>query len=196
LRVSLAIVVPQAHKNNDEHEHEGTLSLPTRHQIRHQIPFRIIRSEDASPLQRFLGRCSERTIYLRFFGSLDEFPEEKAQYFASVDGVDHFGLVALDPADQDEIIAMVRYDREPGEERAEYAAIVEDSWQDYRIGIDLTRRLIAVAWDNGVRYFYAMVMGKNTRMLELLRRLDLPEQEHQEEGIKHVEVELSPEVTQ
>jgi hypothetical protein len=192
LRVSLAIVVPQAHKNNDEHEHEGTLSLPTRH----QIPFRIIRSEDASPLQRFLGRCSERTIYLRFFGSLDEFPEEKAQYFASVDGVDHFGLVALDPADQDEIIAMVRYDREPGEERAEYAAIVEDSWQDYRIGIDLTRRLIAVAWDNGVRYFYAMVMGKNTRMLELLRRLDLPEQEHQEEGIKHVEVELSPEVTQ
>ena len=155
------------------------------------MPFRLVGPEDASTLQRFLGRCSERTIYLRFFGSLGEFSEEKAWYFASVDGVDHFGLVALDPDNRDEIIAIVRYDREPGEERAEYAAIVEDGWQDHGIGIDLTRRLIAVARDNGVRYFYAMVMGKNKRMLELLRRLDLPEEERKEGGVKHVDVELS-----
>ena len=179
----------QAHNNND-HETEGTLSLPSGY----EVPFRIVHPNDASALQRFLGRCSERTIYLRFFGSLNEFSEEKAQYFAHVDGVDHFALVAQDPDDQDEIISIVRYDREPGEEHAEYAAIVEDRWQDHRIGIELTRRLIVVAWDNGVRYFYAMVMGKNRRMLELLRHLDLPEQEHHEEGIKHVEVELSPEV--
>ncbi len=89
----------------------------------------------------------------------------------------------------------MRYDREPGEEHAEYAAIVEDSWQDHGLGIALTRRLIGVAWENEVRYFYALVMGKNRRMLELLRHLDLPEEEHEEEGVKHVEVELSPEVT-
>jgi acetyltransferase len=165
----------------------GTLSLPGGH----EVPFRLVGPEDASTLQRFLGRCSERTIYLRFFGSLGEFSEEKARYLASVDGVDHFGLVALDPDYRDEIIAIVRYDREPGEERAEYAAIVEDGWQDHGIGIDLTRRLIAVARDNGVRYFYAMVMGKNKRMLELLRRLDLPEEERKEGGVKHVDVELS-----
>ena len=171
---------------------EGTLSLSRGE----EVPFRVVGPEDASALQRFLGRCSERTIYLRFFGSLNEFSEEKAQYFASVDGADHFGLVALDPTDEDEIIAIVRYDREPGEERAEYAAIVEDGWQDHGIGIELTRRLIAVAWEQEIRYFYALVMGKNTRMLELLRHLDLPEEERKEEGVKHVEVELSPEVTQ
>ena len=169
----------------------GTLSLPGGH----EVPFRLVGPEDASTLQRFLGRCSERTIYLRFFGSLGEFSEEKARYFASVDGVDHFGLVALDPDDRDEVIAIVRYDREPGEERAEYAAIVEDAWQDHGIGIDLTRRLIAAARNNGVRYFYAMVMGKNTRMLELLRRLDLPEEERKEGGVKHVDVELSCEAS-
>ena len=181
-------MAPQA--QNNEHEHEGALSLPSGY----EVPFRTVRPEDASALQRFLRRCSERTIYLRFFGSLDEFPDEKARYFAQVDGVDHFAFVGLDPADQNEIIAIVRYDREPGEEHAEYAAIVEDSWQDQRVGIDLTRRLIDVAWDNGVRYFYALVMGKNRRMLELLRHLDLPAEEHVKEGIKHVEVELSPEV--
>jgi hypothetical protein len=52
-----------------------------------------------------------------------------------------------------------------------------------------------VAQDNGVRYFYAMVKGKNTRMLELLRHLDLPEEERKEGGEKHVDVELSDEAS-
>jgi hypothetical protein len=110
-------MAPQAH--NDERQDEGTLSLPSEY----EVPFRIVWPDDASALQRFLGRCSERTIYLRFFGSLDEFPQQKAQYFANADGVDHFAFVALDPENQEEIIAIVRYDREPGEEQAEYAAI-------------------------------------------------------------------------
>ena len=182
-------MTPQA--QNNEHQYQGTLSLPSGY----EVPFRLVKPKDVSALQRFLGRCSERTIYLRFFGSLQDFSEEKAKYFAHVDGVDHFALVALDPNDQNEIIAIVRYDREPGEEYAEYAAIVEDGWQGQGVGIALTRLLIDAAWDNGVRYFYALVMGKNKRMLELLRHLDLPEQEHQEEGVKHVEVDLSPQAT-
>ena len=185
----LAIVTPQA--QNNEHQYQGTLSLASGY----EVPFRLVKPKDVSALQRFLGRCSERTIYLRFFGSLQHFSEEKAKYFAHVDGVDHFALVALDPNDQNEIIAIVRYDREPGEEYAEYAAIVEDGWQGQGVGIALTRLLIDAAWDKGVRYFYALVMGKNKRMLELLRHLDLPEQEHQEEGVKHVEVDLSPQAT-
>jgi GNAT superfamily N-acetyltransferase len=170
---------------------EGTLSLPGGR----EVPFRLVGPEDASSLQRFLGRCSERTIYLRFFGSLAEFSEQKAQYFAHADGTDHFAFVAIDPDDQDEIIAVVRYDREPGEEQAEYAAIVQDSWQGCGIGIALTRRLVNVACDNVVRAFYAMVMGKNTRMLELLRHLDLPEQEHGVQVTKQVKVELASQAT-
>jgi GNAT superfamily N-acetyltransferase len=161
-----------------------------------EIPFRVIRPDDAPALQRTLSRCSQRTIYLRFFGSLEQISDEKAQYFASTDGVDHFAFVALNPDHQDEVIAIVRYDREPGEEHAEYAAIVEDGWQDHGLGIALSRRLIDVARDNGVRYFYALVMGKNRRMLELLRHLDLPEQEREREGVKQVEVELMHEATQ
>ncbi len=174
--------------SDTKHETEGTLVLPSGY----EVPFRIVQPNDAPDLQRFLERCSKRTIYLRFFGSLNEFTKEKAQYFAHVDGTDHFAFVTLDPDDPDEITAVVRYDREPGEEQAEYAAIVEDSWQGHGIGIDLTRRLVDVAYGKGVRYFYAMVMGKNKRMLELLRHLDLPEQEHEAEGVKQVEVELAP----
>ncbi len=176
--------------SRNEHENEGTVSLPGGY----DVPFRTIQPEDASALQRFLERCSERTIYLRFFGSLEDLTRQKARYLAHVDGVDHFAFVALDPDHPNEIIASVRYDREPGEAQAEYAAIVEDSWHGEGLGIDLTRRLVDEAQDNEVRSFYALVMGKNRRMLELLRHLGLPEQERREDGnTKYVEVQLSTE---
>lgn len=155
-----------------------------------EATFRLIQPDDVSALQRFHQRLGDQSIYLRFFGSLDEFPEQKAHYFANVDGTDHFALVALDPEDPDEIIAVVAYDREPDSERAEYAALVEDRWQDQGVGIALTRELVDEAIDKGIRYFYALVMSKNRRMLRLLRHLDLPEQEDQEEGVKRVDIEL------
>jgi len=176
-------------EQENEHQKDDTFTLSNGA----DIPFRTLRPEDAPALQRVHSRCSERTIYLRFFGSLEELPDEKAQHFASVDGVDRVGLVALDPEDPNEIIAVVRYDRKPDDERAEYAAIVEDRWQDQGVGSALTRQLIDAAKDKGVRFFYALVKGKNTRMLNILRHLDLPEQERQEAGEKHVEVELPTE---
>lgn len=187
LRVSLTAMAGQDH----EHENEGTLALSN--QV--EVPFRTIQPEDVDALQRFHQRLGERTIYLRFFGSMKELSDEKAKYFASVDGVDHIAFVALDPEDPTEIVAIVRYDREPEDEKAEYAALVEDRWQDYGLGTALTRKLIDEAKDKGVRYFYALVMGENRRMLELLRRLDLPEQERQdkEERVKRIEVELPSE---
>jgi RimJ/RimL family protein N-acetyltransferase len=167
---------------------DQTLSLPSG-----EVPFRTVRADDAPALQRLHGRCSERTIYLRFFGPMEELSDKKARYFASTDGVDHFGLVALDPEDPNEIIAVVRYARLPGDERAEYAALVEDRWQGHGVGTGLTRRLIDVAQGNGIRCFYGLVMGHNNRMLNVLRHLGLPEQERLEGGAKYVEVALSPE---
>ena len=169
-----------------------TLTLPSGA----EIPFRVVRPDDAPALQRLHGRCGERTIYLRFFGPMKKLSDEKARYFASTDGVDHFGLVALDPQDQNEIIGVVRYARTPGDERAEYAALVEDRWQGQQIGANLTHRLIEVARGNGVRFFYAFVKGENKRMLNVFRHLDLPEHERVENGEKIVEVGLSSEEIQ
>src|ERR671917_1438327 len=169
-----------------------TLTLPSGA----QIPFRAVRPNDAPALQRLHGRCGERTIYLRFFGSMEKLSGAKARYFASTDGADHFGLVALDPQNPNEIIAVVRYARKPGDERAEYAALVEDSWQGQGVGAALTHRLIDEARDNGVGSFYAPVKAGNKRMLNVLRHLDLPEQERVEDGEKMVEIGLSSEETQ
>ena len=171
---------------------DQTLTLPSGV----EISFRVVRPHDAPALQRLHARCSERTIYLRFFGPMKKLSDEQAHYFASTDGVDHFGLVALDPQDPEEIIAVVRYARKPGNERAEYAALVEDSWQGQGVGAALTHRLIDVARGNRVRSFYAILKGGNKRMLNVLRHLDLPEQERVEDGEKMVEIRLFYEESQ
>jgi GNAT superfamily N-acetyltransferase len=179
-------VAPQTQDN--EHEEDKTLSLPDGV----AIPFRTIQPDDVPALQRFHTRLSDQTVHLRFFGPMDELSEEKARYFAHVDGVDHFALVALDPDEPDEVIAVVRYDREPGSERAEYAALVEDRWQERGLGMGLTRHLIDEARDKGVRFLYGLVKRENRRMLNLLRDLDLPEHERREDNARYVEVELGP----
>ena len=154
------------------------------------VAVRGIRAHDAAALQRLVGRSSERSIHLRFFGPLKELSDESARRFAEVDGEDRFALVALDPEDPDEIVAVVRYEREGETGNAEYAALVEDRFQGRGLGIGLTRRLIEAARENGIARLHAMVLRENTVMLGLLRSLDLPERKRWGDGAEHVEINL------
>ena len=154
------------------------------------VPVREIRAEDAAALQRLVGRSSERSIELRFFGPMQELSDEKARRFAEVDGVDRFALVALDPEDEDEIVAVVRYEREAGTDGAEYAALVEDRFQGRGLGIGLTRRLIEAARERGIERLHALVLRENRRMLGLLRSLEFPERRRWENGLEHIEIDL------
>jgi RimJ/RimL family protein N-acetyltransferase len=157
------------------------------------VPVREIRAEDAGALRRLVDRSSERSIELRFFGPMKELSEERARSFAEVDGVDRFALVALDPEDEGEIIAVVRYEREAGTDAAEYAALVEDRFQGRGLGIGLTRQLIEAARERGIRRLHALVMRENRVMLGLLRSLELPERQRWENGLEHIEIVLRSE---
>ena len=156
------------------------------------VPVREIRAEDAVALRRLVARSSERSIELRFFGPMRELSEARARRFAEVDGVDRFALVALDPEDEGEIVAVVRYEREAGTDGAEYAALVEDRFQGRGLGIGLTRCLIEAARERGIGRLHALVMRENRVMLGLLRSLEFPERKRWENGLEHVEIDLRP----
>lgn len=153
---------------------------------------RAIRAEDAAALQRLVGRSSDRSVELRFFGPLKGLSDEMAERFTNVDGEDRFALVALAPENPDEIVGVVRYAREAGTDGAEYAALIEDRFQGRGLGIGLTRSLIEAARENGIGHLYAMVMRENVGMLSLLRSLDLPERKHWRDGAEQVEIDLKP----
>ncbi len=157
------------------------------------VSVREIRSGDAPALQRLVGRLSEHSVLLRYFGPIKELSDKQARHFAEVDGVNRCALVALDPEDEEEIVAVVRYDRETGTDNAEYAALVEDRFQGRGLGIGLTRALIEDARKRGIKDFEALVMSQNKGMAHLLRSLDLPESVRLENGVKHFSISLFPE---
>ena len=138
------------------------------------VAYHAIAPDNASALQRFHHRLSERSIYLRFFAAKPELSDREAGYFTNVDGTNRFALVAVDPERPQEIIAVVSFDREGTSRRAEYAAEVEDRWQGRGLGLALTKRLIEAALKRSVRSFTGIVLPENTRMLHLLRDLGLP----------------------
>lgn len=155
------------------------------------IPIRPIQPDDAPALQRFHRRLSEGSIYLRHFGAVPELSDERARYFTRLETPDRFALVALDPEQPVEIVAVVRFDREPGTDRAEYAALVEDRWQGRGIGRALTERLVETARERGVRCLYALVLPENRRMIRILRGLGWPSDTVWSDGTLRVDVNLS-----
>ncbi len=157
-----------------------------------RVPVRCIRAEDATALQRLVGRSSGRSVELRFFGPLKELSDEMAERFSDVDGKNRYALVALDPENPDEIVGVVRYAREVGTDGAEYAALIEDRFQGKGLGLGLTRHLVGAARENGIRRLHAIVMRENARMLGLLRVLDLPESKRWQDGAELVEIDLVP----
>jgi RimJ/RimL family protein N-acetyltransferase len=154
------------------------------------VPFRPIRLDDAAALQVFHAGLSVQSVYFRFFGFLPELTAERAHYFTDLDGTNRFALVALDPTAPATIIAVIRYDREEGTDRAEYAAIVTDRWQGRGLGTALTQRLIAIARRHGIHRLYAFVLPDNDRMLHLFRDLHLPEHARPQDGSMRVELDL------
>jgi GNAT superfamily N-acetyltransferase len=157
-----------------------------------KIRYRHVEPGDAAALQRFHVANSERSIYQRFFGVMPRLGDAQAAYFAAADGVDRVALVALDPETEDELIGVVRIDREPGTDRAEYAAIVADRWQGRGIGYGLTQVILAAARDRGIRTIYALVLPQNMVMLQLLRDLGVPERHRFIDGIEQIELTILP----
>ena len=154
------------------------------------VDFRAVEPGDAPALQRLHARCSGRSIEQRFFGPLGRLPDKKAARLSRAEDRDRLALAAIDPEQPDEILAVVRFEREEGGEAAEYAALVEDRWQGLGLGSALTERLVGAARGRGVRCLYALVTPGNERMVRLLRGLGLPTRRCREGGVERLEVDL------
>lgn len=157
-----------------------------------RIEYRHIQPGDAPALQRFHSRLSAQSVYQRFFGVMPLLSDHQAAYFTGADGIDRVALIALDPADPGEIIGVVRFDHDPGTDRAEYAAIVVDQWQGKGIAYALTKLIVEEARARGINRIYALVLPDNRKMLQLLRDLGLPEKRTFADGVEQVELFLNP----
>lgn len=155
------------------------------------IQVRPIVENDWEALQRFHRTLSADTIFRRHFGLPMELSESRARYFTTVDGIQRFALVALDPDNSEDLIGVVRFDRdEPNGREAEYAAVITDRWHGQGIGMGMTCLLVEAAIERGVTLIYAIVQPDNWRMITLFRNLGLPETITYVDDIERIEVEI------
>jgi RimJ/RimL family protein N-acetyltransferase len=132
------------------------------------ITVRPIDDDDVDRLRRLFFRLSPETVHLRFFQPVKAPSEKMLHHLAEVDHNRRQAIVAVY---DDEIVAVVRYDRGEDPSLAEMAIVVEDAWQGHGLGKLLLRRLTVDAIEHGVETLTATVLGENRRALGLAHRV-------------------------
>jgi RimJ/RimL family protein N-acetyltransferase len=139
------------------------------------VQVRAIRADDTARLQAFHAHLSMESIIWRFFRSVPRLSEAQARQFTHVDYADRMALLATrGEGAQEEILAVVRYDRQAAAHEAEVAFVVQDAWQGHGIATALLHELAAYARRQGIERFVALTMGTNVRMLAVLRHSGYP----------------------
>ncbi len=158
-----------------------------------EVHFRPIEPTDEPLLQEMFYRCSERTIYLRFFAYVKALPHSRAQQLVAVDYDNSLALVAtVLEGEREVIVAVSRYNRDPASNYADCAFMVRDDWQDKGIGRYVVNRLIEVARNRGIQGFTADVLVENTRMMHVFHLCAPgPVQSRIEEGSYHISFPLT-----
>ncbi|MCS7215359.1 MAG: GNAT family N-acetyltransferase [Thermodesulfovibrio sp.] len=146
---------------------------------------RPIKAEDESLIASLLGRCSERTISLRFFQRAIDLRHENLVKFCQVDYDRELAFVCVvNDGDEEKIIGDVRLSRDPDGYDAEMAILVEDEWQGKGVGKALCSYAIEVARDLGVKRIWMDILRINTYMLGLADRLGFVKHHIEEDSIK------------
>lgn len=136
--------------------------------------FRPIKATD-EPLEReFFYRLSDETVYFRFFSYLKSLPHEKLQHLVNIDYQEEMAIVAIiGPPENEEMIGIVRYNRDPSDNFAEVAIVVRDDYQNKGIGTYMLKYISQIAMERGISGFKAEVLATNKKMLRVFYKIDM-----------------------
>jgi RimJ/RimL family protein N-acetyltransferase len=137
------------------------------------VTIRPIRADDRERLRASHDRLSPETRYRRFMSAKPHLSAADAHYLVAIDGRDHYALVAtVAEPDGEEIVAVARFVRLPGDPgAAEFAIVVGDDWQHQGLGAKLMRCLAQAAVQRGVERFVATVLADNEPIRRLAERV-------------------------
>ncbi|MEV8096443.1 GNAT family N-acetyltransferase [Kitasatospora sp. NPDC085879] len=120
-------------------------------------------------------RCSPDTLRKRYHGPV----KDADRYLAHLLDPRHGQTLAVEAADR-RIVALAHLMWD--DEGAEVALLVEDDWQRQGLGVDLLRRMAALALEAGVATVYAVTHSSNTGLISTMRKLSAPLDYQVEDG--------------
>jgi acetyltransferase len=139
------------------------------------VTIRPIRPEDEPLMAKFHETLSDRSVYLRYFGSLSlktRIAHERLVRICFGDYDRELALVVeIKGIEGPEIIGVVRLNRVFGADEAEVGVIVTDAYQNHGLGAELLRRAIRVAREEGIRALTSEMMADNLSMQVISKAL-------------------------
>jgi methylglyoxal synthase/RimJ/RimL family protein N-acetyltransferase len=130
-----------------------------------EVTLRPARMDDLAAVVALHARCS-MTTRLRRYQSSTRAPGENALGRLLTPSAGHT-LVVEDGAGR--VVAMASL--HGGDETAELALLIEDAWQNRRLGTVLARRIVAMGQADGVTRVRAVVHASNTAMIRIVTAL-------------------------
>ena len=150
---------------------------------------RPIAPSDADALIRFHGRLSPESQRTRFFAPHPSLSDEEVEHFTHVDHRDREAYVVTE---DDEIVAVGRYERLPDTTQAEVAFVTCDDHQSTGLAALLLDRLVTAARRVGVSVFVAQTLVGNWPMLRVFYRSGFPVSSSSFDGIVDVTFPIAP----
>ena len=155
------------------------------------VLLRPMKPEDEPLVSDFLGKCSEETIYFRYFKLIKKWTHEMLIRFTQNDYDRELGLMAIGlPPGPEVMMGVSRMVMAADRSTAEFAVIVADPWQGKGLGPKLVERITEIAREQGVKLLTGDVLAQNQPMLEMVKRLGFVLRKDAEGGTFRVEMAL------
>jgi acetyltransferase len=131
---------------------------------------------------------SAETRRFRFFGPIKESHEMLTRY-SQIDYDREIAIIAeLTEEGRKKMAGVVRLVADPYNETAEYAIVIGDPWQRQGLGTVMTRYILEIARNRGIKKVYAYLLEDNVKMLDLFLKFRFTP--HKEEDMYRVELLL------
>jgi acetyltransferase len=154
------------------------------------ILLRPMKPEDEPLVFDFLNKCSDETIYFRYFRLIKHWTHEMLIRFTQNDYDRELGLMAIaQPPSPEAMLGVSRLVMDADRQKGEFAVIVGDPWQGKGLGPKLLEQLIAVARDQGLKLLYGDVLAQNKPMLEMAKKAGF-HLKRMAEGVVRIEMNL------
>jgi acetyltransferase len=163
---------------------EDTVVLPDGR----SVSVRPILPSDYEQLATAAETADEETLLNRFFTTAPQLSPKRLHYLAEVDYDSRLALVALD--EDEEGIAVARYEGHPGSDNAEVAVVVDRGWRRQGLASTLLTRLEPAAVARGITHFEAYYLPQNHAIAEVFHSLAYSPQRF-EEGVAKVDKQLA-----
>ena len=138
-----------------------------------RITLRPVLPQDCDLLGDLISRLSPSARRNRFHGAVNKVSGQWLDQMTCVDHERHVAFVMTTTHNsQEQIIADARYfvNKDELGDSAEFAVVVDESWQRRGLGVRAMQALVSTAADAGIRWLQGDVLAKNLSMLTLMRK--------------------------